>query len=310
MKANRKAHALYPLNSRTDPEDPEATQNTYTKVNVLVLAPMFPNTNQAWMDRYIEQLLLKGFTPLIYTENKSPGKYHEKVDKLNLRSYIIKFDLNETLSLIPLINEIILHPLTFLASTCKALTITRYLFKKYSLSIIPTFIKLLRFGVFGGQLEQIDVIHSHNETLAFEFMLFALMKRIPLLYTFHGLPPKGVSSIAHNKRRALYGEVSVVLVNTNFSKQQISRIGCPTEKVTILPQGLPITDFAFLPRSAPSESESLSLLTVGRLHHDKGQRYAILALRRLIDSGVSSHWHFVGADSCGICSSSTRDQGN
>lgn len=269
--------------------------DNYHKRNVLVLAPMFPNINQAWMDTYLEQLLQNEFVPLIYTENKLPGKYHKKVDRLNLCDNIIKFDLKQTLSFNALLKALIQQPFNFVKSTLKALAITRYLNEKYQLAAMPTFIKLLRFGVSNTALDHVNIVHSHSELLAFEFMLFALMKEKALLYSFHGQLPKGVTPISHNKRKALYGEVRAVLVNTQLSKQQISQLGCPVEKMTILPQGLPLDDFPFKPRTAPAKNEPLFLLTVGRLHRDKGQQYALLALRRIIDSGVDAHWYIVGA---------------
>lgn len=271
-----------------------ANKKAVQKNTILVLAPMFPAINQPWMDTYIEQLLQKELSPLIYTENKEPGKYMEKVDRLNLRNYIISFDHNQTLSFKTFLKALILQPLNFVIMTFKATRITRYLFKKYCLSIIPTFLKLLRFGVSSAEFEHVDIVHAHSEMLAFEFMLFALMKDKPLLYTFHGLLPKGVASISHNKRKMLYGEVSAVLVNTGFAQQQVTRLGCPVKKVLILPQGLPLDDFPFVPRTAPTRNEPLFLLTVGRYHLDKGQRYALLALRRLIDAGNVVVWHFVG----------------
>lgn len=62
----------------------------------------------------------------------------------------------------------------------------------------------------------------------------------------------------------------------------------------MLPQGLPVDDFPFVPRAAPAVGETLTLLTVGRFQRDKGQAYAILAIRRLRDRGMRVHWHFAG----------------
>lgn len=281
------------LMQNRDPQNSGHVAGAVT-INVLVLAPRFPSINQPWIDTYLEQLLDKELKPFIFTCNKSPGKYSEKVDRLNLRSHIISFDLHKSLSFGSFLKAFFTRPCNFLLSFIRAIFITRFLVKKYSLSRLPTFFKSFRFGVDSSELDNIDIIHSHDEVLAFEFMLYAAMMVKPIVYTFHGLSPKGVQPLSRSKRNALYGEVSAVLVNTIFSKKQVQQIGCSGEKVSILPQGLPLEDFPFVPREAPVKDESLSLLTVGRYHRDKGQRYALLALRRLIDDGIDAYWHFVG----------------
>ena len=75
----------------------------------------------------------------------------------------------------------------------------------------------------------------------------------------------------------------------------MSRRKSSAKKGSIIPQGLPLDDFPLLYQSAPSSfAEDLRLLTVGRFHRDKGQIYALLALRRLLDSGRHVTWTFVG----------------
>ncbi|KAB2890440.1 MAG: glycosyltransferase family 4 protein [Desulfobulbaceae bacterium] len=272
----------------------EAVELGYRAIKVLVLAPSFPAINQPWIDTYLEQLLRQGFEPLIFTCNSSPGKYSEKVDRLNLRQHIVDIDLRGPAFVRAFVKSIVTCPWKCIESIAKSFRVTRLLAGKYSVSFLPTFLKTLRFGFSCPEFEQVDIIHSHDEVLAFEFLLCGLMLGKPLVYTFHGLQPKGVPPLADAKRRALYGEVSTVLVNTEFSKQQVQHIGCPPGKAHVLPQGLPLEDFPFVPRPAPGKNESVSLLTVGRYHADKGQRYALLALRRLRDRGVDAYWHFVG----------------
>ena len=272
----------------------EVTEVACRALKVLVLAPSFPAINQPWIDTYLEQLLKQGFEPLIFTCNSSPGKYAEKVDRLNLRQYVVDLDLCGPEFVRAFVKSSVLAPWHCLQAITRAFRASRLLARKYSISFLPTFFKTLRFSLSAPEFEQVDVIHSHDEVLAFEFVLCAFVLGKPLVYTFHGLPPKGVPPLADAKRSALYGEVSAVLVNTEFSKHQVQYIGCSPEKVQVLPQGLPLEDFPFVSHPAPRKNEPVALLSVGRYHAGKGQRYALLALRRLRDMGINAQWIFVG----------------
>lgn len=261
---------------------------------MLVLAPLFPSINQPWMDTYLEHLLKNGFSPLIYTENYAPGRYSAKVDELGLRNYVIDFSLKGSITAKAFAKKIAERPWDLISAIRRSIMLARRLNRLYRLRFLPSFIKLFRFALTGEEIGDVYIIHSHSETLAFEFLFYALMFDKPLVYTFHGLLPKGVPALADSKRKALYGDVDLVFTNTQFSKHQAQYIGCPENKITVLPQGLPLEDFPFVPRSAPGNKERLILLTVGRYHADKGQSYALLALRRLRDVGIDAQWNFVG----------------
>ncbi|MBA2883003.1 glycosyltransferase involved in cell wall biosynthesis [Desulfosalsimonas propionicica] len=164
----------------------------------------------------------------------------------------------------------------------------------YSIERWPSFLKLLRFGLVNQDLDRVDIIHAHGEALAFQSMLLSLMRDLPFVYTFHGLLPGGLAPIPRNKREAVNGEVSRVLVNTRFAMNQVNKLGCQKSKVSILPQGLPLEEFAFAPRTCPGEKEELHLLSIGRFHRDKGYGYSLLAVARLLQAGVKVHYYMVG----------------
>lgn len=264
-----------------------------TDANVLVLAPMFPSINQPWMDTYLEQLCEKEISFCVVSENISTGKYHQKVNLLGLLDYVIRMPMERYKIFNSALFFTLFHPL-------KAIGILRCVgFGSYENEKLGGYIRVLLRSLYCASsvklLKSLKVIHAHSEYLGYYFLAMVTSRNIPLILTFHGLEPHGLSQIALHRRKEIFEHASEVLVNTNAAKQQIVELGCPDEKITILPQGLPLEDFPFVPRGAPTKADSLSLLTVGRFHHDKGQRYAILALRRLIDNGANTHWHFVGA---------------
>ncbi|MCF8026442.1 MAG: glycosyltransferase family 4 protein [Desulfobacteraceae bacterium] len=261
---------------------------------VLVVTSRFPSINQSWIDTYLEQLLNHSFDIRIYSSNKNPKAYHPKVDRLALRRFVIDLDLKASSFLRALVKTALLHPGMLFHACIKAGKISKRLVKQYRLTRGLTFLKLMRSGLIDRDLDRADAIHAHGELLAFQAMLWALMRDIPFVLTFHGLLPGGMPPLPGDKRSAINGEVSRVLVNTRFAMHQAANLGCPKAKISILPQGLPLEDFVFAPRSCPGEKEVLHLLSIGRIDRDKGYGYSLIAAARLVKAGVNLQFHIVG----------------
>lgn len=265
--------------------------------SILIITEGFPRINQPWIDTYLEQLLNHSFYISIYSDNKNPGPYHQKVDRLNLRRYVINFDLKKrsiTRILIKATFSGLLNPLIFIKILNNAIRIQRRIIGQYKLNRWSCFLRLIHFGIIDKKIPRVDIIHSHCETLSFEFMFLAQLRNIPLVYTYHGLLPKGVQILTSEKRRFLYNEVSSVLVNTQFAGKQVRAIGCSSNKIKVLPQGLPLEDFDFIPRACPPQKKILRLLSVGRFHREKGFAYALLAVAHLIRNGIHVDYQVVG----------------
>lgn len=263
-------------------------------LKVLVVAPRFPVIHQPWIDTYLEQLLLNGLEPAIYSANRGElGAYHAKVDRLGLRRYVLDFLLHKDFLGREIAKFIVTHPLRALSSWREVWRKSK-IFQSHSISRLPAAVKMYSFAAKRGLFAGVNVVHSHEEIAAYQFLHMALLFNVPLVVSFHGFPPPGVGQLSQAKRSMLYRFAQRVLVNTQYSAGQVKSLGCPDEKVVVLPQGLPLDDFPFLERLSPGAGESLELLTVGRFHRDKGQGYALVALRRLLDLGVSAHWHFIG----------------
>lgn len=260
---------------------------------ILVLAPRFPAINQPWIDTYLEQLLIHNLEPLIYSTNREGGPYQERVDRLNLRQYVVDFSLGKAIVARSLLACLICHPILFCKMLLRSFNVAKE-FDQAAASKLGTMLKLLHFACAHELFVGVSAIHAHEEIAAYEFLHLAKLHRIPLIITFHGLPPKDVGQLSTEKRRLLYDFARVVLVNTEFSKSQVTALGCDPAKVVILPQGLPMEDYPYRAPVPRSESAPLEVLTVGRFHRDKGQGYALLALARLKARGLNIKWHFVG----------------
>lgn len=256
--------------------------------DVWVVAPQFPAFNQPWIDTYLEQLIANDFHPTIFSCNRFPTACSKKVTELNLLKDLIWISTNGR----DVVFNCLKKPRSFLNSF-------------FTIKWMGRFERLLRkrirLSLFLGWLEEVarqrgfpSVIHSHCEAHALAFLPFSRKYGIPILLTFHGLPPYGVIRLQSFDRAKLYDGVDKVIVNTQFAAKQVRSFGCDDNKITVLPQGVPLRDFQFSTRKPPMGDEPLKLLSVGRFHREKGHHYALLALRRLLDSGISVKYTFIG----------------
>ena len=263
------------------------------KKKILVIAPRFPAINQPWMDTYLEQLLVNKTEILIYSAGHASGPYHHKVDELNLLAKVIRFPVGLREASRSVFLTLLNSPCKIMASFREAMCAASGLSRGAS-NYVASVVRLIFFRTDRRMPTDIALIHAHSERYAYEFLYLACVQKIPLLLTFHGLPPTGIDQLASDKRMVLYRRVALVLVNTKFAKNQVVALGCSPSKVVVLPQGLPVKDFPFVLRAPPQAGGELKVLSVGRFHRDKGQAYSLLALLRLLRNGCKVHWYFVG----------------
>lgn len=255
---------------------------------VAVVAPLFPAINQPWIDTYLEQLLCNGFEPLIFTQNASPSEYGSKVDELRLREKSLLFPSEgKSIAKALVSSSWALHYLS--RAFCGVRCLSTSIMNRFKFAMFAAWLKGLRH-----RTSTIELVHSHEESSAYLFLAYCELVRVPLVLTFHGLPPAGVMQLSKEKRKVLYAKVACVIVNTDFAKRQVCSLGCRSDKVAVLPQGLSLADFPFRYHRPPLNQEPICLLTVGRFHRDKGQHYALLAVKRLIDRGFHVQYTLVG----------------
>ncbi len=104
----------------------------------------------------------------------------------------------------------------------------------------------------------------------------------------------------HNPARESYfGGMSTAIRNVDAVHcvsadlgREIESLGVPRDRIEVIHSGVDQT--VFRPGDQRLRADRLRLVTVGRLHWKKGQEYALLALRRLIDEGVPARLTVVG----------------
>lgn len=258
---------------------------------VLVLAARFPNRVQPWLTNWLEETLRRGGDLRIISNGILDGSIPEKVSKLGMLSktdyYPLETAWDKWRCLLPYFfpwSERGLRAYAGLKILIKAMPDAGLSFKEALKGVMRSPVLVLA---------DYGIIHSHGLGMSYEYLFVRKVKCVPLVTTFHGLPPLGVNQISPEKLRAVFSSGSLFLVNTKFAERQLTALGCLEEKVKILPQGIKLDDFPYVKKPFPTDGKVV-LLTVGRFHKDKGHIYAIRAVASLIRQGYKVEYHIVG----------------
>jgi colanic acid/amylovoran biosynthesis glycosyltransferase len=144
--------------------------------------------------------------------------------------------------------------------------------------------------------EDFDIIHCHFGDIGIAGAMLKIMGlKAKFITSFHGHDANRISS---DQGRLLYHSLfktaDVITANTNFTKQQIVKMGCPEDAVAILPVGVRIEKFTYKERFL-QPNEPVRILTVARLVEKKGHKYAINAVAGLIQNGRNVIYTIAGA---------------
>jgi len=145
------------------------------------------------------------------------------------------------------------------------------------------------------------LVHAHfgpNGVLA---TAFAKKNKLPLVVTFHGHDVAGL--LKGNKytlryfrynlfARRMFTYASLIIASSReLSDMLIQQVGVPSNKVVVHPLGVDLKDFTYVTR----QSESLSILMIGRFVEKKGFVYGIRAFAKLLKQQPDLQLNLVGA---------------
>jgi len=139
---------------------------------------------------------------------------------------------------------------------------------------------------------EFDVLHAHFGPVANAFGFARELFRAPLVVSFHGydfctVPRKEGSDVYHR----LWPCADRVIANSHYTRQRLLVLGCPEERVVVVPVGLEPAAFPFRERTLAGP---VRLLTVARLVEIKGHEFVLRALAQLRAAGVAFHHDLVG----------------
>lgn len=91
----------------------------------------------------------------------------------------------------------------------------------------------------------------------------------------------------------LFRTADLVTVNSEFTRSRVAQLGCPNDKLRMLPMGLDLATFPFRER-ARRGNEPVRLLTVARLVEIKGHEFALRAVAKVRKQGLALRYDIVG----------------
>lgn len=153
---------------------------------------------------------------------------------------------------------------------------------------------LYRMDKLSGLSRRYDVLHAHFGPVGNSFRFTRQWWHAPLVVSFHGydfstLPRKEGRNMYHK----LFETADVFTVNSAYTRRQLEALGCPEQKLRLLPVGLDPDRFPFRERTL-MPGEPLRILSVGRLVEIKGHEYVVRAMAKLRRQIPALHYDIVG----------------
>lgn len=152
---------------------------------------------------------------------------------------------------------------------------------------------LVRAGVHLGEAD-FDILHCQFGQLGIEVadLRHCGVLQGTLITSFRGADATSIARRKPRRFRNLFATGDRFLAVSHSIRDQLVELGCPAGKIEILRSGVDLSKFSY---REPGELHSpLRLVTIGRLGPTKGQDYALQAVRKLVDTGLSIDYRIVG----------------
>jgi colanic acid/amylovoran biosynthesis glycosyltransferase len=172
------------------------------------------------------------------------------------------------------VRNLLVHP----TLAMRVLNAAEYDFQAASLSALH---RLDKVGRSVPAEPRFDILHAHFGPVGNSFRFAKQLFNAPFIVSFHGydfsvVPRKqGLDVYKH-----LFATADAVTANSNYTRMQLENLGCPPEKIHMMPEALNPAEFAYRSRQW-EPGTPLRIATVGRLVEKKGHEYAIRAVAKL-----------------------------
>lgn len=252
-------------------------------MKIAVVVNEFPKLSETFILNQITGLLELGHDVEIFAKfDSKEAKVHSDVKKYHLMERVCYFDRSHL-------------PQDKIKRILKAIYLIIINFHKSPIKILKLLkLRLLnrcrreKFSLLLSQVtpfldKDFDIIHCHFGPVGNAWMFLKnVFPEIKFIVSFHGYDVNSYPKIAgKDVYKNLFEKSDLFTANTNFTKQQLIKLGYDEKKIEILPVGLRIDRFKHSSRK-PQPGEPVRILTVGRLVKKKGHEYAIKAIAKLI----------------------------
>lgn len=153
----------------------------------------------------------------------------------------------------------------------------------------------------------IKLIHCHFGADAWYFGKLKRITELPLIVSFYGYDayqlPERFFGLGKIILKSVFKNADICVAPSEHMKKRLAELGCPEEKIEVLPWGVPhppTPSPARSPRKLRSfDSRSwrggvIKFLHIGRMVEKKGQIYLLEAFKEVLDRGVNAELTIIG----------------
>jgi colanic acid/amylovoran biosynthesis glycosyltransferase len=261
----------------------------------------FPVISELFIVRQITGLLARGHEVAIFAEAVEAPVTHARIEEFGLLDRLVAHPVSPDAVAPRVLGALRLaagEPPRGIWSMLRTLNPIRRSKQAFNL-------RLMYAGRGWARAGEFDIVHAHfapNGVTAVDLRAAGFF-RAPVITTFHGY---GINALPAQRGgfgyRRLFAEGDAFTANSNFLAERAIALGCPRDRISVLPMGIEIG------RPVPERQSSdgrVRILTVGRLSEEKGLGDAIAAVARALDAGIALEYRIIGA---GPLEAALRDQ--
>lgn len=142
--------------------------------------------------------------------------------------------------------------------------------------------------------ENADIVHCHYGPMGMRALFSKKIGLNAKLSTvFHGYD---LSAYLNQYGPAVYEELfesgDLFLPISDFWKKKLISLGCPENKIVVNHMGIDTQQFQTLPQEKPNKT--IKILTIARLTEKKGHRYALEAIKTVLNQVPNLEYHIAG----------------
>lgn len=263
---------------------------------ICFVIPAFPVASETFVTNQIIEVKKRGYKVLVLTHHL--GKIEQSSQKTLLEQYGILDDVTVIEITVPKSKL-----KRFFSGLLLIFTYFKYWIRIPNLSLRYRIINspfLLRFY---SKFRHVDVFHVQFAAAGrgvAEMKACGLLQG-KLITTFHGHDAHFTNAKQLKKLqehyRFIFDVSDFVTVNTPYLGANVIQLGCAPEKLRVVYMGIDVSFFNNNQLRKGFVANPLKLISVGRLVTFKGFKYAISAIKLLVDQGVHVQYTIIGEGS-------------
>jgi len=253
----------------------------------------YPVVSQTFVTNQIISALDLGYNVSILVNKKKSiefSSHSELIKKYKILDKVVQYNNQRPNSRFKIVSKAI-----YLCLTKHPLNYLKFLSSAYRVRGVPGLIFYDFLAI--HSVADADIFHIQFGNASEPLARLKNFKMIngKLLVTFHGYDvhfSKENFETMKQYYKELFNIVSFFTANTQYLANQLLQLGCPKNKLAIVPMGVDVNFFK--PLVKKKSLIKISLISVGRLTEWKGHLYGILAINELIKKGYDICYTIIG----------------